>query len=80
MFQIGKNSKIKRVTFGKALESGTLCNLLLVRMQNDIRSLEGSLATSIKLHVHFLWDPAVSFLRPFFCSTQTGHFMCALQV
>lgn len=37
-------------------------NLLLVSMQNNITSLEGSLATSIKLQVHFLIHPSVSLL------------------
>lgn len=70
VFQIGKNSKIRWHCwqgFGKRNS-----NLLLVKMQNDM-SLEGSLAISIKLHVYFLCDPAVSLLRPLFYTEVSFH-------
>lgn len=65
-------------TVGKTLENRNANNPLVVRVQNDLTSMEGSLATSVTFQVHFL-NPAISILGTLFYADVSFH-TCAMQV
>lgn len=66
------------LTVDKTLENRN-SNPLLVRVQNDLTSPEGSLTTSVRLQVHFLSNLAISILSTLFHTDVSFH-VYAMQV